>query len=113
VNVGYSDICNASVLVEVAWEETGHVPEVSYGTHFFQDLVEAQIMYMPVYPREQDARFNTDFFTQSSNILASLFPDMSDFSEVVRLIDIPANANGLHAQVVADPYSRKAICYLG
>jgi pyruvate,water dikinase len=113
VNVGYSDICNASVLVEVAWEETGHVPEVSYGTHFFQDLVEAQIMYMPVYPRDPDARFNTAFFSRSSNVLSSLFPDMSDFSEVVHLIDVPSSANGLHAQVVADPYSREAICHLG
>jgi pyruvate,water dikinase len=113
VNVGYSDICNASVLVEVAWEETGHVPEVSYGTHFFQDLVEAQIMYMPVYPKDPDARFNTEFFSQSPNVLSSLFPDMSDFGEVVYLIDVPSSANGLHAQVVADPYSRKAICFLG
>lgn len=113
VNVGYSDICNASVLVEVAWEETGHVPEVSYGTHFFQDLVEAQIMYMPVYPRDPDTRFNAGFFAESPNSLSSLFPDMSDYAEVVRLIDVPSSANGLQAQVVADPYSRRAICYLG
>jgi hypothetical protein len=40
VNVSYADIDNAEVLVEVALEEAGHVPEVSYGTHFFHDLVE-------------------------------------------------------------------------
>ena len=43
VNVSYADIDNAAVLVELAREEAGHVPEVSYGTHFFQDLVEEDI----------------------------------------------------------------------
>ena len=42
VNVTYADIDSTAVLVELAREEAGHVPEVSYGTHFFQDLVEAQ-----------------------------------------------------------------------
>ncbi|HEY91039.1 MAG TPA: phosphoenolpyruvate synthase, partial [Dehalococcoidia bacterium] len=50
VNVGYNDIHNVAVLVEVAQIEAGHEPEVSYGTHFFQDLVEAEILYLPVYP---------------------------------------------------------------
>ena len=50
VNVTYADIDNTAVLVEMAREEAGQVPEVSYGTHFFLDLVEAQIIYLPVYP---------------------------------------------------------------
>ncbi len=54
VNVSYADIDNAAVLVEVALEEAGHVPEVSYGTHFFHDLVEGQILYLPVY-QDDDA----------------------------------------------------------
>ena len=41
VNVSYADINNTSVLVEIAREEAGHVPEVSLRAHFFLDLVEA------------------------------------------------------------------------
>jgi len=52
VNTGYADIDNASVLVEVAREKAGQRPEVSYGTHFFQDLIESNILYLPVYPDE-------------------------------------------------------------
>ncbi len=112
VNVGFSDICNSSVLVEVAREDRGHVPEVSYGTHFFQDLVEAQIIYLPVYPSEPESQFNSEFFNNAPNALTALFPDMGSYTDLIRLIDVPASSGGLHAQVVADPHSRKAICFL-
>ena len=112
VNVGFSDICNASVLVEMAREDRGHVPEVSYGTHFFQDLVEAQIIYLPVYPSELETQFNSEFFNNAPNVLTTLLPDMGSYTDIIRLIDVPASTGGLHAQVAADPHSRKAICFL-
>jgi len=113
VNVGYSDIHNTSVLVEIAHEEMGHIPEVSYGTHFFQDLVEAQIMYLPVYPSDPETQFNNEFFVNSRNILTDLLPGMAEFSDVVHLIDVPSSARGLYAQIVADPLTSKAICFVG
>jgi len=113
INAGYSDIDNTSVLVEIAREEMGHIPEVSYGTHFFQDLVEAQIMYLPVYPNDSETQFNYDFFANSRNILTDILPDMASFRDVVHLIDVPLSANGLYAQIAADPHTRKAICFVG
>jgi len=113
INVGYSDIDNTSVLVEIAREEMGHIPEVSYGTHFFQDLVEAQIMYLPVYPSDSEAQFNSDFFANSPNVLADILPDMAGFSDVIHLIDVSLSARGLYAQIAADPDTRKAICFVG
>ena len=112
VNVGFSDISNAAVLVEVAREDRGHVPEVSYGTHFFLDLVEAQIVYLSVYPSDPQTQFNSEFFSNAPNVLTALLPDTGEYADVIRLIDVPASTGGLHAQVVADPHSRKAICYL-
>ena len=75
VNVGFSDISNAAVLVEMAREDRGHVPEVSYGTHFFLDLVEAQIIYLPVYPSDPQTQFNSEFFSNAPNVLTTLLPD--------------------------------------
>jgi pyruvate,water dikinase len=112
VNVGFSDICNAAVLVEMAREDRGHVPEVSYGTHFFLDLVEARIIYLPVYPSDPETEFNSEFFSNAPNILATLFPDLASYTDLIRLIDVPASAGGLHAQLAADPHSRKAVCFL-
>ena len=112
VNVGYADIDGMAVLVEVAREEADHVPEVSYGTHFFQDLVESDILYLPVYPDDDAADFNTGFFSDLPNILKDLLPELSNFEDVVHVIDVPAATNGASAKVIADPQTRHAFCFL-
>jgi len=112
VNVSYADINNTTVLVEMAREEAGQAPEVSYGTHFFLDLVEAQIIYLPVYPNDPEAEFNREIFESLPNILTDLLPDAERFREVIRVFDLPAATGGLYAHVVADPQSQRAVCYL-
>ncbi len=112
VNVSYADINNTAVLVEMAREEAGQVPEVSYGTHFFLDLVEAQIIYMPVYPSDREAEFNETLFRSLPNVLTELLPDSARFDKIVRLFDLPAATVGRSARVVADPQTQSAICYL-
>jgi pyruvate,water dikinase len=112
VNVSYADISNTSVLVEIAREEAGHVPEVSYGTHFFLDLVEARIVYLPVYPNDPLSDFNDEVFARLPNILGDLLPGRDKFLDLVRLFDLPVATGGRYAKVVADPQSQKAICFL-
>ncbi len=112
VNAHYADISNTSVLVEIAREEAGHVPEVSYGTHFFQDLVEAQIVYLPVYPDDPKTDFNFDFFTGSANILLDLFPELTDYANLIKVIEIPSTSGGKTLQVVANLQSQNALCFL-
>jgi hypothetical protein len=112
INTGYSDINNASALVEIAREEDGHVPEVSYGTHFFLDLVEAQIIYLPLYPDDPQTEFNRDFFHQAPNSLSSFSRDFSSFEPYIKVIDVPSATGGKTAHVVADPRNGKALCYL-
>ncbi len=112
VNVGYADIDNASVLVEMALEEAGHVPEVSYGTHFFQDLVEAQIIYMPVYPDDEATQFQTAFFETAPNVLLKLIPKARKHENIVRLIDVPEATDGKFVRVVADSERNHAVCFL-
>jgi len=112
INVGYSDIDDTAVLVEVARREAGHEPEVSYGTHFFQDLVEAEILYLPVYPDDEASDFNTGFFNNSPNILKNLLPEFGSFEEIVHVIDVKAAAGGDVVKVIADPQTRRAVCFL-
>ena len=112
VNVTYADINNASVLVEIAREEAGHVPEVSYGTHFFLDLVEAKIIYLPVYPDDPGADFNGAFFEAEPNALAEIVPGAGKFAEYISLIDLGRGQRDRRSTVVADPQSQRAVCYL-
>ncbi|MBN1160691.1 MAG: PEP/pyruvate-binding domain-containing protein [Dehalococcoidales bacterium] len=112
VNVGYADIDNTAVLVEVAREKAGHTPEVSYGTHFFQDLVESDILYLPVYPDEDGSDFNTSFFSHSPNVLGNLLPEFKDYEDIILVIDLPMATDGASAKVIADPKTRHAVCFL-
>ena len=54
VHVTYSDINNTAMLIEVARKRGNYVPDLSFGTHFFQDLVEASIRYLPLFPDDPE-----------------------------------------------------------
>jgi pyruvate,water dikinase len=94
VNVTYSDINNTAALIEIARQKGNYTPDLSFGTHFFQDLVEADIRYIPLYPDEKQNLFNESFLLQSENILADVLPEFSSFADTVRLIDVPRSAGG-------------------
>ncbi len=94
VNVTYSDINNTAALIEVAFKKGNYVPDLSFGTHFFQDLVEANIHYLPLYPDDDQVRFNEDFFTGSANALADIAPEFAALADTVRVIDVSAVTEG-------------------
>lgn len=94
VRVTYSDINNTAVLVEIARKKGDYTPDLSFGTHFFQDLVEANIRYLPLYPDEDGVVFNEPFFRNSGNVLPALAPEFSDLAGVVRVIDVPQATGG-------------------
>jgi len=112
VNVTYADIENAAVLVEVAREEAGQMPEVSYGTHFFLDLVESETIYLAIYPSDKGSEFNERFFDESPNVLCDLVPDAEAFEHLIRVIDVCSVTGGRYAQVLADPHSQRGLCLL-
>jgi len=102
VKVGYSDINNSAMLVEIARKVGNYVPDLSFGTHFFQDLVEADIRYLALYPDEEGAIFAQDFFKKSPNSLANLLPECEYLSNVIKVIDVPAVTDGCEACIVMD-----------
>lgn len=112
IPVTYADITRTKMLIEVAREREGYVPEVSYGTHFFQDLIEANIAYLPLYPDDRRNRFNETFLSGSPNSLAELLPEHADMENIVRVIDVPAVAGGRRLRVVMDGRADQALAYL-
>jgi len=87
VPVGFADIRNVSVLCEIAEMHEGLVPDVSFGTHFFNNLVELDILYMAIYPEKSDNVINREFLNNSENQLKDLFPEALKWSDAVRVID--------------------------
>jgi hypothetical protein len=112
VPVIYSDINNTSMLIEVAREQAGYAPELSFGTHFFQDLVEADIKYLPLYPDKNDNIFNESFFRDSDNSLSNFVPDFNKFKSVIKLIEIEKVRAGSTLSVYMDGESNFALGFL-
>jgi pyruvate,water dikinase len=112
VRVTYADISNTLMLVEIARTKGGYVPDLSFGTHFFQDLVEAKIRYLALYPDQEGVIFNEAFFRRSPNALASLVPDYAYLQHVVRVIDVEEAASGCDVSVIMDGEEEEALGYL-
>lgn len=113
VRVTYSNINKTKLLVEIAFARNGATPEVSYGTHFFQDLVEADIAIVPLYPDDPGSIFNEEFLFKSPNLLKELVPDEKGFEEVVKVIHIPSLGEGHYLQVYLSSQQQKGIGLLG
>jgi len=112
VGVTYSDINNAAMLVEIARKEGNYVPDLSFGTHFFQDLVEASIRYLPLYPDEPDNVFNEAFLLGSPNLLPELLPEHVRLAGTVRVIDVPGATGGLVLRVLMNGDQDRAVAVL-
>jgi hypothetical protein len=112
VKVSYADIYNARMLVELGVSGGDTSPEVSYGTHFFQDLVEARIYPLAIFPEAPGSVFKTEFFQDSANSLAELLPGDEKWGGVVRALDVPALAGGQHLEVVMNSDEEMAVGFL-
>ncbi|MBN2547220.1 MAG: pyruvate, phosphate dikinase [Spirochaetes bacterium] len=93
VPVTFKEISSVSVICEIAEMHEGLVPDVSLGTHFFNDLVEMDILYLAIYPDRKDYIINRDFFLNSKNKLTEILPDEKKWEDIIKVIDTDINLN--------------------
>lgn len=110
IPVSFAEICNAAALVEVAGHSEGFAPELSYGTHFFQDLVETGIFYVALFTGRDTVDFSDLYLTEAPNSLAHYLPEFSSWQNVIRVVE-PEN-NGQMAWLDADINNREVRLYL-
>jgi pyruvate,water dikinase len=111
VPITYSDINNTSMLIEVARQKGNYLPDLSFGTHFFQDLVEASIRYLPLYPDDPQTKFNELFLRRSRNVLQEVLPEFAHLSDTLRLIDVPSETGGLVLRVLMNSDLDQAVAF--
>lgn len=113
VPVKYAEIANAKMLVEISIKEAEYLPEVSYGTHFFQDLIEDKIVYVPLYPEEEGSMLNMTFLN-SENLLMKLLKTeyYSKYEGLIRVINVPMVTGGSYAAVVFNGREDRGVVYI-
>jgi pyruvate,water dikinase len=112
VPVSFAEISPAAVLSEIAEMRADLVPEVSLGTHFFNDIVENGTLYLAVFPDREDTVLNRRFLDESPSRLTELLPDEARWEEAVRVIEPSALEAGMKLCVNANPLKQRAVCYL-
>ena len=112
VRVGYEDINRTCILGEIAFEEDGTTPEVSSGTHFFNDLVEAKITPLALFPDQPDTVFREEVFLESANRLAAMAPDYASYVSIVHVIHLPRSFHGRFLQVYQDSENQQGMGFL-
>ena len=111
VNVTYSDINNTAMLIEIARKTGDYLPDLSFGTHFFQDLVEAEIRYLPLYP-DGDGFLNLRLLHNAPNLLPAMLPEYAHLEKTVRVIDVPTSSSGRVVRVLMNSELDEALAVL-
>jgi pyruvate, water dikinase len=112
VPVSFAEINTVSVICEIAAMHEGLVPDVSLGTHFFNDLVEFDMQYMALYPDRKDSSFNEHFFLNAHNMLSGLAPDAAAWADTVKVIDKMDDSPDSKMILSVDSMNQKAVCYV-
>jgi len=110
VPVSFAEICNASILVEMAEQKEGFMPELSYGTHFFQDLVETQIFYIALLGETESAFFDSSYLDSVPNSFNEIFPEFPGMEKVIRIWNLEGREERVFIE--ADVRSREVRGYI-
>jgi hypothetical protein len=84
----FSDISEFDAVCEIADSKAGYNPELSYGSHFFQDLVEAGILYNAIFENEKTVLFNPDLLDGYENIFAESDSEYYEYREIIGAFDV-------------------------
>jgi len=100
----FTELCNMKVLCEYASKKEGFMPELSYGSHFFQDIVESEIFYVAIFDGYQNVFFNPERIWQKENLLSAFLPGSERFNAVIHI----AKTSGM--EIYSDIVTQKVLC---
>jgi hypothetical protein len=86
IPIKFSEINHINILAEEAFETAGMIPEIAFGSHFFLDLVEADIFYLAIMPHKRGVVYRPGLLTSQPNLLADILPAHSDYASVIKVL---------------------------
>ncbi|MHB1337614.1 MAG: PEP/pyruvate-binding domain-containing protein [Bellilinea sp.] len=100
VPIDYGDIYHASALIELTGEKIGLPPEPSLGTHFFQDLIEAQIYPLAIQLDNPENTFRREFFYDTPDHLSEWVNEPAKLAKSLRLVKVADYRPGQHLEII-------------
>lgn len=106
VPVNFSEIDNIVALAEMSFETAGMMPELSFGSHFFQDLVEANVFYLAVLPHIPTNYYNQALLENRRNQFIKLLPQHYRWADVIQVYDFSSEKLTLFSDIT----TQKILC---
>ncbi|MBU0502176.1 MAG: PEP/pyruvate-binding domain-containing protein, partial [Candidatus Margulisbacteria bacterium] len=101
VPVSFAEINNTSALVEIDDPAGGFMPELSFGSHFFLDLVETNIFYVALFMDNEGVMLNKEWFLNLPNCLAKVLPEAKGYQSVLKVFNFKDQELKLLSDVTA------------
>lgn len=108
IPVNFAQINNADVLCEIDTIHEGLIADLSLGTHFFNELVETNLLYVAYFSGQEQNILRLDYLERQPNLLAQLSPDNLDWAGVVSVVSPPT---GRKLMLNADSRNQLAVLY--
>ncbi len=89
VPVSFADISGFRGICEVSDSRAGYVPELSYGSHMFQDLVEADIFYCAIWNDRRTLLYQERLLEKLPNLFPDICPDMEEMFPLFQVCETP------------------------
>lgn len=106
VPTAFSDISEFDHVVEIACSRAGYRPELSYGSHFFQDLVEARIGYIAAFENEKTKVFQPELLAKGRDVTTEFLPPEKErnagAASCVSVYDLAGTGLVLYLDMAAD-----------
>ena len=112
VPIDYGDVYHTRALVELAGQGIGAAPEPSLGTHFFQDMMEAQIYPLAIVLDDPQTIYNHEFFYDLPNHARDWIQVDESVADCLRLVKVSDYRPGFHMAVVMSDEKGQALAYL-
>ncbi len=111
IPVSFADINRVSVICEIVAMRKDLVPDVSLGTHFLNELVEMDMLYLALFPEEGDNYLKTAFFDKSPNSLLKHVPGAKRWQDILRVVETKdAVSKDRVITLYANSLEQKVIC---
>lgn len=92
IPVVFAEISHFSAILEESYSEVGYVPELSFGSHMFQDLVETEIYYGALFEDENRLEYNKNLFNNYENKLHDIDSELdSELYDMIHVINFDNN----------------------
>ena len=88
VAVTFADINGFTSICEIAYSKAGYHPELSYGSHMFQDFVEENLYYGAIYESEKTRIYQPELLVGREDIFSKICPQYPDENGMIHVYEM-------------------------